>query len=163
MVFAGISHGMHVIQQMAELRRVNLASSLGSPFASVPVLQDTAGIPIEFPEDFVQIQRMYATNTLPAVANFNGQTLSFPVTIGRTIYQVSMTITAQSPNYSFRVVRGSLMPLANSGQQSASSDVASGRLTIPSLQAGNRRFSNVVLELTDSKTLTFTLAGFDSP
>ena len=160
-VFAGISHGMHVIQRMSELRRVNLANALGSAFASVPVLQDTVGIPIEFPEDFIQIQRMYATKTLPTVASFNGQTLAFPLTLGSTIYQVNMTLTAQSPEYIFRVVRGALIPLANSGQQSASSDLATGRLTIPSLQVGKREFSNVVLELTDPKALTFRLAGFD--
>ena len=116
-VFAGISHGMHVIQRMSELRRVNLANALGSAFASVPVLQDTVGIPIEFPEDFIQIQRMYATKTLPTVASFNGQTLAFPLTLGSTIYQVNMTLTAQSPEYIFRVVYGALIPWQTAGSK----------------------------------------------
>ena len=110
MVFAGTSHGMHVIRRMSELRRVNLANALGSAFASVPILQDTVDIPIEFPEDFIQIQRMYAANTLPAVANFNGQTLAFPITVGSMICQVNWTLTAQSPEYIFRVVYGALIP-----------------------------------------------------
>jgi len=116
-VFAGISHGMHVIQRMSELRRVNLANALGSAFASVPILQDTVDIPIEFPEDFIQIQRMYAANTLPAVANFNGQTLAFPITVGSMICQVNLTLTAQSPEYIFRVVYGALIPWQTAGSK----------------------------------------------
>lgn len=117
MVFAGTSHGMHVIRRMSELRRVNLANALGSAFASVPILQDTVDIPIEFPEDFIQIQRMYAANTLPAVANFNGQTLAFPITVGSMICQVNLTLTAQSPEYIFRVVYGALIPWQTAGSK----------------------------------------------
>lgn len=159
-VFASISHGMDVVDAIAGLRRVDLTSSLGSAFGSVPVLQDQAGVPIDFPGDFVRVSRMYTTDELPAVAVFSGQSLSFPVTIGDKLYRVSLDLAAQDPPYRFNVDRTSLAEIGDYGQDAATFEAATGLLTIPSLQVGNRRFGNVTLQLTDSKSLTFTLTGF---
>lgn len=160
-VFAGISYGMDVVNAIADLRLVNLSTSLGGAFGSVPVLQDEAGVPIEFPDDFVQVRRMYATDVLPPVARFAGGSLSFPVAVGARMYRVTLNLTAQDPAYVFTADRSTLAAIEDSGQDAAQLDAATGLLTIPSLEVGNRRFSNVTFQLTDSKNLAFTLTGYE--
>jgi hypothetical protein len=83
-----------------------------------------------------------------------------PVWIGETLYRVRMFQT-QANDILFSVNTTTIIELADTGQDSATMDLDSGVLSIPSVQVGNIVFTDVVFNLTDFSTLTFSLESFN--
>ena len=155
---------MDVVDAIGNLQRVDLANALqDSAFGAVPVLRkDAEGVGIE---DLVQINRVYATDnidsSLGALAEFDGQSVTFPVHIGPKLYEATLDLIGNSPSYVFQVDRNQIIPLEDTGQEAAEFTSSSGVLSIPSVKVGQNIFTDVTLNLTNSSTLEFTLASFN--
>ncbi|MEX2366229.1 MAG: hypothetical protein WD601_06455, partial [Pseudohongiellaceae bacterium] len=98
-----------------------------------------------------------------AVADFSGNTLTLPVRIEDTIYRFLLNLQSIPPEYVFTVDLFRIISLADVGQEVAELNRENGLLTIPSVRIGNTVVSDVVMELTDSAALEFTLQSFSQP
>ena len=171
-VFAEIVTGMDVVDAIAGLRLVNLASTLGSAFNTVPVTTDPATNTIAI-DDLVVFRDVWATDTLPSpyyctpksqggtLTEFCGTGLTFPVQVGGAFYSATMTLQSASPSLVFTVDKSKLVPLVSVPAEFATFAAATSTLTIPSVRSGTKTFVNVALTLTDKATLQFTLSSFN--
>ncbi|MDG2176642.1 MAG: peptidylprolyl isomerase [Gammaproteobacteria bacterium] len=185
-VFGEVVSGMDVVDAIAALPRVNLQTSLGSPFGELPVTdQDSDGVGSD---DVVLVHRIYVTdlvadgpvddgsgggsgdgdgdgdggNDVVTTTQYSLTSNSFilPVWIGETLYRVRMFQT-QANDILFSVNTTTIIELADTGQDSATMDLDSGVLSIPSVQVGNVVITDVIFNLTDFSTLTFRLESFN--
>lgn len=163
-----------VLSSLASVRPYDLSSSLGSAFNETPLVNpDTT----RSADDFLTIERAFVTqrdiaaveDTTPdplanitAVGTYGSQVISigarFPVRIGNKLYQIILNKHESDPNL-FLVDLIRIIELKDNGRIAATFD---GRhLTIPTLRAGNKVYANVVLELTNSRTLEFYLQSYE--
>jgi hypothetical protein len=145
---------------------------LGPAFASVPLVDFDSTI---VSTDFITITRAYqtqrdpdagtATDPFPNItptASFSATAFFVPVkwTDGNLyrLLLVHQTATAP-PTYIFKVQTTTIVQLNDKGQDRATFD--GNILTIPSVKIPGRLLTDVRLQLTDPRTLEFTLLSFD--
>ena len=160
-VFAGVVLGMDVVDIIGNLQRASLARYLGAPFQEVPVLRKpAAGIGLE---DFVEIRRAWATDTLPApaLADFEGGSLVFPVRVGGYLYVATMRLTGTVAEPTFKAERSELVPIVDADIEAAEYLAAEMLLVIPSVRVGDRLLNEVTLKLIDPAELVFELQSFE--
>ncbi len=174
-VFAEVVLGMDVVDSINALRRVNLSSALGnSSFGATPVTSPEGATNVAL-DEFVIINRAYTTNTLPivnpyhcskdstteALTEFCGTYLTFPVQVQGTFYSARLDLQSSQPVLVFTVDKSKLSALTEAPAEFAGFSASTGQLTIPSVGVGSNVVTNVVLQLTDQPSLTFTLVSFD--
>lgn len=170
-VFARVVTGMDVVDRIASLRRVNVASTYYEAFTRVPTTA-AADVALPEPTQFIRVQRAYRVDTLPGVSllpyqcsltspgdtltEYCGSTLGFPVVVGGMLYEGTLAFVPGRGALVFAVA--GVKRLEDSGQQRAS--FAGNTLTIPSVRVGSAAFVDVRLKLTSASPLEFTLEGY---
>ena len=161
-VFASVVSGMDVVDVIGNLQRVTLAQYFGGAFQQVPVLRKpAAGIGFN---DFVEIRRAWATETLPAPALTEFETdgsLIFPVRVGTFLYVATMRLTGTATDPTFEAKRSELVPIVDADIEAAEYLAEEQILVIPSVRVGDRVVTNVTLRLTDLPGLEFVLESFE--
>lgn len=161
-VFAHIVSGMDVVDTIGNLQRVTLAHYFGAAFQEVPVLRKPAGgLGLD---DFVEIRRVWATDTLPvpALTEFEADgTLIFPVRVADFLYVATMRLTGTALNPTFKVERSELVPIVDVDIEAAEYFGEDKLLVIPSVRVGDRALQNVRLRLTDLAGLEFVLESYE--
>ena len=168
-VFANIVLGMDLADKIAGLPLGNIGGGNIVPI-NVPPTATQFTV-----EDLVLVKRAYATTTLPGsikpyqcsaasvgdtFTEFCGTYLSFPVAVDGVLYEATLNLSKSSPNLVFTVDRSKLKSIANTGQERAVFNSSTGILTLPSVRSGANAFNNVLLLLTNTGTLEFTLKSF---
>lgn len=174
-VFARIVQGMDIVDSIAALQRFNLEADLGSAFRTVPTTVPAGSTNVAL-TNLIRVNRAYRIDTLPGsepvllpyqcsttspgdtLTEFCGSTLSFPVSVGGTLYEGTLAYVAGRSGLVFAVDKTRLKVLTDTGQERAT--FAGGVLTIPSVRNGTRAFVNVRLNLSSSSPLEFTLDTF---
>ena len=174
-VFAEVVSGMEVIDKINALDLANLSNAFqNASFAETPVTTPQPILTVAN-DEFVIITRAYATNQLPvknpwhcskdsttnALTEFCGTYLTFPVQVQGTFYSARLDLQSSQPVLVFTVDKSKLSALTEAPAEFAGFSASSGQLTIPSVGVGSNVVTNVVLQLTDQPSLTFTLVSFD--
>lgn len=179
-VFAEIVKGMGVVDAINRLARVNLSTSLGGAFGAVPRSQGTGAVGVE---DLVLVHRVYVTDVvaeplegpdeggepapeeeLPgyeAVARFEDGFFSAPVRVEERVMNMRFDLRSTPPDYVFEVDLGRIVLVNNPPPETAVYDAAAGLLTLPSVRAGGKVYTDLVFRLTDRETLSFTLESYN--
>jgi peptidyl-prolyl cis-trans isomerase A (cyclophilin A) len=164
----------NILSSLATVRPYDLSASLGSAFSETPLVNPDIN---RSADDFVTIERAFVTQrdiaataddsvspvaNIQALGTYGTQVLGvgarFPVRIGNKMYQIILTRNDSDPNL-FAVDLIRIVELKDNGRIAATYD---GRyLTIPTLRAGTKVYANVVLELTNSRTLEFYLQSYE--
>ena len=176
-VFGQIVLGMEIVDAIAGLPISNQQTTLGSAFGELPLTdQDNDGVGSD---DVVLVNRIYVTDVIAdednavdddsgpdveTTAEYSTLTSSFflPVWIGNDLYRVSMLLDTELPGLAFRVNTSAIVALNDVGQETATMDLESGLLTIPSILVGNKVFTDVVFTLTDFDILAFRLQSYNT-
>jgi len=175
-VFAQIITGLDVVDSIAGLPRSNQQSNLGNAFGELPLTDlDDDGVDAD---DLVVVNRVYVSDVIasdsdngdggadnPAeetTATYSTLTSSMfvPVWINGELYRVIMFRDFDASSLSFTVDTTRIVSLTDIGQDTATMDLDSGILTIPSIAVGSLVVNNVEMELTDFATLTFRVTGY---
>lgn len=160
-VFASVVSGMNVVDIIGNLQRVTLAQYFGAPFQEVPVLRKpAAGLGLE---DFVEIRRAWATDTLPtpALADFEDGSLVFPVRVGGYLYVATLRLTGTAAEPTFKAERSDLVAIVDADIEAAEYKAGEKLLVIPSVRVGDRLLNNVTLKLIDLPELVFELQSYE--
>jgi len=176
-VFGQVILGMDIVDAIAGLPISNQQTTLGSAFGELPLTdQDDDGVDSD---DVVLVHRIYVTDVIAneddavddgsgpnveTTAQYSTLTSSFflPVWIGNELYRVSMFLDNELPGLSFRVSTTTIVALNDVGQDTATMDLDSGLLTIPSILVGNKVYTDIVFTLTDFSTLAFQLQSYNT-
>ncbi|MES2604486.1 MAG: peptidylprolyl isomerase [Pseudomonadota bacterium] len=163
-----------VLNRLAGVIPYNLSSSLGSAFAETPLVNPDVN---RSADDFVTIERAFVTQrdiaatedttTSPlakvvALGTYGPQAVAigarFPVKVGNKIYRVILNRIDGDPNL-FGVDLIRIIELKDTGRITATFD---GRyLRIPTLRAGDKVYANILLEITNTRTLEFYLHSYE--
>lgn len=171
-VFAEVVIGRGVVDDIARQPVGTLESYFGAAFREVPLLNFDANI---VSTDFVTVTRAYATQrdpnapigndpfpNLTATATFSSFLFYSPVkwTDGRLYRMLFLhQVETPAPAYVFKVDTATITLHTDKGQSRATFD--GEFLTIPSVKIPGGIITNVRLQLTDRRTLEFTLVSFD--
>jgi peptidyl-prolyl cis-trans isomerase A (cyclophilin A) len=80
------------------------------------------------------------------------------------IFQIAFSVETQDPQVIVRALPTSLSPKATVEAGFSTFNEATGQLTIPELEvSGQVAYRNLILSLTDSAQLLFTLQSFETP
>lgn len=172
-VFAEVVTGMDIVDLIGAYPIRNFSVALGDlAFQSMPVDMLPEETLAEF-EDFVFVNRAYATDRLPntllpyqcsltspgdTLTEFCGSTLTFPVAIDGLLFEATLAFVPGREQLVFAVDRASLKLLEDTGQERAT--YAAGELVLPSVRTAAGAFVNVTLELIDFAALEFALVAF---
>lgn len=163
-----------ILRDIAAVRPYDLSPTYGPVFAEVPLVNPDS---FRSTDDFVNVERAFiARRDIAAPAEENtsplrnvvalgtlglqplGQGLRFPVRIGGKLYQIFLMRSLEDASV-FYIDLIRIVELIDNGRVAASYD--GNTLRIPTVRVGNTVIANVVLRLTDVRTLTFRLESYE--
>ena len=177
-VFARVISGMSVVDAIGNLPRTNQQNGLGNAFGELPLTdQDNDGIQAD---DLVLVQRVYVTDVIVddsdngtgggdggtggiiTTATYSAllATINLPVYINNTLYRVIMARDITQPGIVMRVDTTRIYYLADVGQETATMNLDSGILFVPSINVLGTIVTDVEFELVDYETLSFKLRSY---
>lgn len=176
-VFAEIIRGMSVVDRINRLPRVDLTASLGGAFGAVPRAQDTGPVDVE---DLVLVHRVYVTDATveeeeeePAeeepeeefpdyvtVAEFMNGLFTAPVQVDDRVMRMRFHLVSTPPEFVFEVDLNRIVLLNSPPAETAVYDAEAGTLTLPSVRANGKVYTDLVFRLSNRTTLEFTLESF---
>lgn len=161
-----IGQGMAVVDAIAGKPIRNLANQYGGAFDSMPVLKIATPVSAA---DFITVERVYVTdeNNLPpdpdlpnTTGVFNGLSLTVPVQFRDQLLRMIFDLVSTPPEYEFRLRTTQVVLLNDVGQDRASFDIDTGRMSIPSVLYGLDLWTDLELRLTDASLFEVTLDSF---
>lgn len=169
-VFGKIVKGMDVVDSIAALNRLDLSTTYGGAFSTVPSTVPAGGSLTDNTQ-LIRVVRAYRSDTLPGLlpyqcsltspgdtlTEFCGSSMSFPVAVGGTLFEVTLNYVPGKAGFVFALDPTLLKVLTDSGQARATFDGAG--VNIPSVRVATSAFANVHLKLTNPATFEFTLDG----
>jgi cyclophilin family peptidyl-prolyl cis-trans isomerase len=176
-VFARVVYGMDVLDKIGNYKLVDLSSYFHDyAFTAVPTSANTFE-EITSRDNFVIINRAYATDLLPgtvpapyhcsspvaneALTEVCSGALTFPVEIkGDGFYEVTLQVAGTTPVVTAAIKPGSLTRLTTAPAVYGSYDKAARTMTIPSVRTGTIVYSDLVLSLVDDAAQLFLLKSF---
>ncbi len=178
-VFARVISGMSVVDAIGNLPRTNQQNSLGNAFGELPLTdQDNDGIQAD---DLVLVHRVYVTDVIvddsdngtgggdggsgggvTTTATYSAVlgTINLPVYINDTLYRVILARDTSQSGVVLRVDTTRIYYLADVGQETATMNLDSGILFVPSINVLGTIVTDVEFELVDFETLSFKLRSY---
>ena len=156
-----LGDGMQVVDAINQLQRVRLSAAI----TEMPVVNFTGAL---LRENLVLADmEVVSVETPPALNRFDDSSnqLILNVDAGSAgIFQIAFSIETQDPQVIVRALPTSLSPKATVEAGFSTFNEATGQLTIPELEvSGQVAYRNLILSLTDSAQLLFTLQSFETP
>ena len=156
-----LGDGMQVVDAINQLQRVRLSAAI----TEMPVVNFTGAL---LRENLVLADmEVVLVETPPALNRFDDSSnqLILNVDAGSAgIFQIAFSIETQDPQVIVRALPTSLSPKATVEAGFSTFNEATGQLTIPELEvSGQVAYRNLILSLTDSAQLLFTLQSFETP
>ncbi len=169
-VFGEVVIGLNIVDTIARLPALNLASYMGAAFSEVPLLNYDTQIA---DTDFVTITRAYQTQRDPNAPTANDPFPNVVTTTSYTaaaflspvkwtdgkLYRMIFLQSGTPPVYIFTVDLEVITLMTDKGQGRATFD--GQYLTIPSVKIPGGIITNVRMRLTNQRTLEFTLESFN--
>ena len=156
-----LGDGMQVVDAINQLQRVRLSAAI----TEMPVVNFTGAL---LRENLVLADmEVVSVETPPALNRFDDSSnqLILNVDAGSAgIFQIAFSVETQDPQVIVRALPTSLSPKATVEAGFSTFNEATGQLTIPELEvSGQVAYRNLILSLTDSAQLLFTLQSFETP
>ena len=156
-----LGDGMQVVDAINQLQRVRLSAAI----TEMPVVNFTGAL---LRENLVLADmEVVLVETPPALNRFDDSSnqLILNVDAGSAgIFQIAFSVETQDPQVIVRALPTSLSPKATVEAGFSTFNEATGQLTIPELEvSGQVAYRNLILSLTDSAQLLFTLQSFETP
>jgi peptidyl-prolyl cis-trans isomerase A (cyclophilin A) len=156
-----LGDGMQVVDAINQLQRVRLSAAI----TEMPVVNFTGTL---LRENLVLADmEVVSVETPPALNRFDDSSnqLILNVDAGSAgIFQIAFSVETQDPQVIVRALPTSLSPKATVEAGFSTFNEATGQLTIPELEvSGQVAYRNLILSLTDSAQLLFTLQSFETP
>jgi len=164
----------NVLRDIASIRPYDLSPNFGAAFAEVPLVNPDS---VRSTDDFISVERAFVTQrdvaapteddvsplrNIVALGTYGtqplGQGVRFPVRIGGKLYQIFLMRSLEDASV-FYIDLIRIVELIDNGRVAASYD--GNTLRIPTVRVGNTVIANVVLRLTDVRTLTFRLESYE--
>ena len=156
-----LGDGMQVVDAINQLQRVQLSAAI----AEMPVVNFTDALLRE--NLLLADMEVVTLETPPALNRFDDSSnqLILSVDAGSAgIFQIAFSIETQDPQVIVRALPTSLIPKTTVEAGFSTFNEATGQLTIPELEVGGQvAYRNLILSLTDSAQLLFTLQSFVTP